>query len=102
MSNTYCKLIASIVAVVSYVCALPNAATAQSQKGPLAVADNDSVFIDSKSFTITPGRAKGDVAAQIQALGARDLAAIIFRSGGKFYLIAAPLLVPGSLNVTGQ
>ena len=58
MSNTYCKLIASIVAVVSYVCALPNAATAQSQKGPLAVADNDSVFIDSKSFTITPGRAK--------------------------------------------
>jgi len=104
MSNTCCKLIASIVAVVSYVCALPNAATAQSQKGPLAVADNDSVFIDSKSFTITPGRAKGDVAAQIQALGARDLGpgAIIFRSGGKFYLVAAPLLVPGSLNVTGQ
>src|SRR5262245_51120014 len=82
-----------------------NLAMAQSQPLPPAVvADNDSIYIDGKTFSITPGRAKGDTSAQIEALGARDLGpgAIIFRSGEKLYIVAAPVLVPSTRNQAGQ
>src|SRR5260370_24693098 len=71
---------------------------------PAAIADNDSIYIDGKTFAITQGRAKGDTSAQIEALGARDLGpgAIIFRSGEKLYIVAAPVLVPGARNQSGQ
>src|ERR1700739_526706 len=66
----------------------PDAALAQP--GALAsgtIANNDSIFIDGKNFTVTPGRAKADASPQIRTLGARDLGpgAIVFRSGGKLY-----------------
>src|SRR5262249_188338 len=69
------------------VCAVSGAVRAQS---PLAtLANNDSIFIDGKTFEIVGGKGRGDVAAQMRALGARELGggAIIFRSGDKLYIV---------------
>src|SRR5215472_8194359 len=63
-------------------------ATAHAQQTVLAIPDNDSVYIDAKSFEIVPGKGKGDAGAQIKDLGARELGpgAIIIRSGNKLYI----------------
>ena len=52
------------------------------------IANNDSIVIDGKTFEVRGGRAKGDVAGQIKALGARELGggAVIFRSGDKLFI----------------
>ena len=94
MSTFKGKSISSIGAIVGIASIVSNLAVAQSQTLPPAtIADNDSIYIDGKTFAITPGRAKGDTSAQIEALGARDLGpgAIIFRSGEKLYMVAAPV-----------
>jgi hypothetical protein len=94
MSGFQGKPISSIAAIVGIASIVSNLAVAQSQTLPPAtIADNDSIYIDGKTFAITPGRAKGDTSAQVEALGARDLGpgAIIFRSGEKLYIVAAPL-----------
>src|SRR5262245_41358417 len=98
------KSISAIGAIIGIASIGSTLAVAQSQTLPAAIADNDSIYIDGKTFTITPGRAKGDTSAQIEALGARDLGpgAIIFRSGEKLYIVAAPILVPGARNQAGQ
>lgn len=80
-------------------------APAQPKEAPAApIADNDSIFIDGKTFTVTPGRAKSGPAAEIEKLGARDLGpgAIVFRSGSKLYLLAAPLLLPSAPSQAGK
>jgi Putative metallopeptidase len=71
---------------------------AQSPSVPGTIADNDAVFVDGKSFKILPGKARGDTAAEIKALGARDLGpgAIIFRSAERLYIVDTPLFLPGS------
>jgi hypothetical protein len=105
MSSLQAKSISSIAAIVGIASIVSNLAVAQSQTLPPAtIADNDSIYIDGKTFAITPGRAKGDTAAQIEALGARDLGpgAIIFRSGERLYIVAAPVLVPPTRNQAGQ
>src|SRR5258706_14043843 len=105
MSSLQGKSISCIGAIVGIASIVSNLALAQSQTlPPAAIADNDSIYIDGKTFAITPGRAKGDTSAQIEALGARDLGpgAIIFRSGEKLYIVAAPVLVPGARNQSGQ
>jgi hypothetical protein len=63
-------------------------ATAHAQQTAVAIPDNDSVYVDAKSFQVVPGKGKGDAAAQIRDLGARDLGpgAIIIRSGNKLYI----------------
>jgi hypothetical protein len=62
------------------------------------IGDNDSAYVDGKSFQVIPGKAKGDAAAQIKNLGARDLgpAAIIFRSGNKLYIADAQSEMAGA------
>src|SRR5262249_6512417 len=104
MSALQGKSISTIGAIVGVASIASNLAVAQSQTLPATIADNDSSYIDGKTFAITPGRAKGDTAAQIEALGARDLGpgAIIFRSREKLYIVAAPVLVPGARNQAGQ
>jgi len=94
MSSLQGKAIGSIGAIVGVASVLSNFAMAQSQTPP--IADNDSIYIDGKTFVVTPGRAKGDVSAQIRALGARELGsgAIIFRSGEKLYIVATSVLTP--------
>src|SRR4029077_10695510 len=105
MSSLQRKSISFFRAIVGIASIASNLAMAQSQAlPPAAIADNDSIFIDGKTFSITPGRAKGDTSLQIEALGARDLGpgAIIFRSGEKLYIVAAPVLVPSPHNQVGQ
>src|SRR5262249_21509668 len=104
MSTLQGKPISAVGVIVAIASIVSNLAVAQSQTlPPAAIADNDSIYIDGKTFAITPGRAKGDISAQIEALGARDLGpgAIIFRPGERLY-IAAPVLVPGARNQAGQ
>ena len=81
-------------------------AAAQAQN---ALGNNDSIFIDGKTFQILPGKGNSDVAPQIKALGARELGggAIIFRSGDKLYIVgapagqaaAAPAVDPGPIHI---
>jgi hypothetical protein len=87
-----------IAAVAGIVASCSTLAVAQSQSAPGTLADNDSVFVDGKTFKITPGKAKGDASAQIKKLGARKLGpgAIIFRSGQQLYIVDAPLLLQSS------
>src|SRR5262245_37153708 len=87
MSTLQGKSISAVGVIVAIASIVSNLAVAQSQTlPPAAIADNDNIYIDGKTFAITPGRAKGDISAQIEALGARDLGpgAIIFRSGEGF------------------
>ena len=53
------------------------------------LSNNESIFIDAKTFEVRAGKSKGDVAAQMRALGARELGggAIVFRSGDKLYIV---------------
>jgi hypothetical protein len=76
-------------------------AHAQSAEG--AIADNDSVFVDGKTFAVTPGKAKSTSADQIKRLGARDLGpgALIFRSGDRLYIVDSPLRL-SSPDPSGQ
>src|SRR6516164_9958541 len=75
-------------AAVGLLLSVSTFATAQAQQTVLAIPDNDSVYIDAKSFEIVPGKEKGDAGAQIKDLGARELGpgAIIIRSGNKLYI----------------
>jgi len=75
-------------AAVGLLLSVSTFATAQAQQTVLAIPDNDSVYIDAKSFEIVPGKGKGDAGAQIKDLGARELGpgAIIIRSGNKLYI----------------
>jgi hypothetical protein len=84
-----------LIAVVAAV-TFSSAATivVAETKDALGLADNDSVYIDAKSFTIVPGKAKADTSALIKKLDARNLGpgAIVFRSGDKLYIAdAAPI-----------
>ena len=61
--------------------------SAQNALGQLA--SNEGIYVDMKDFKIAKGAAKGDPAAQIAKLGAREISdgAIIFRSGAKLYIV---------------
>src|SRR5262245_46257920 len=105
ISSLQGKSIGTVGAIVGIASIVSNLAVAQSQTLPLAtIADNDSIYIDGKTFAITPGRAKGDTSTQIEALGALDLGpgSIIYRCGERLYIVAAPILVPGARNQAGQ
>ena len=69
-------------------------ATAHAQQTVLTIPDNDSVYIDAKSFQVVPGKGKGDAGVQIKDLAARELGpgAIIVRSGNKLYIAEGPTL----------
>ena len=73
---------------VAIVAGLMSGISTMASAQQLNIADNDSVYVDAKSFQMTAGKAKGDIATQIKALGARSLSsdAIIFRSGDKIYI----------------
>jgi hypothetical protein len=82
--------ITKIVLISSGLGLAPSIAIGETPNG-LNIADNDSVYIDGKSFQVIPGKAKGDAAVQIKNLAARNLgpAAIIIRSGDKLYIADA-------------
>ena len=74
--------------IMSAAVSVATFATAHAQQTALAIPDNDSVYIDAKSFQVVPGKGKGDAGVQIKDLGARELGpgAIIIRSGNKLYI----------------
>jgi hypothetical protein len=74
--------------IVSAAVSVSTFATAHAQQTVLAIPDNDSVYIDAKSFQVVPGKGKGNAGVQIKDLGARELGpgAIIIRSGDKLYI----------------
>jgi hypothetical protein len=74
--------------IMSAAVSVSTFATAHAQQTVLAIPDNDSVYIDAKSFQVVPGKGKGDAGVQIKDLGARELGpgAIIIRSGNKLYI----------------
>src|SRR5712672_2372705 len=96
-SHRAASSLALVAAVVGLASLSTRSAMAQSQQTQDVIADNDSILIDGKTFNVIVGKAKGDSAAQIRALGARDLGpgALIFRSGEKLYIVDAPLRLPG-------
>src|SRR5215813_13584079 len=74
--------------IMSAALSVATFATAHAQQNVLTIPDNDSVYIDAKSFQVTPGKGKGDAGPQIKDLAARELGpgAIIIRSGNKLYI----------------
>jgi hypothetical protein len=95
---------AFIAAAVGLTFGFSTLAAAQSQSLLGTFADNDSIFVDGKTFNIIQGKAKGDASAKIKTLGARELGpgAIIFRSGKKLYMVDAPLLLRNSVTSGGR
>src|SRR5712675_2471088 len=89
MTGPRCRSATLIAATVAMMSSVSTLAMAQSQDAVRSIANNDSIFIDGKSFSVTPGKSKEDVAAQIKNLGAREMGpgAIVFRSGGKLYIV---------------
>src|SRR5262245_7357718 len=84
------KVISAIVTATA--CGLmAGASTCAQAQDALGIANNDSVYIDATTFKVSPGKARGDIGAQIKKYGARELGqgAIVFRSGDKLYLIEA-------------
>lgn len=98
----FCGAAVCLASVLTTASALAQPKAKDTPAAP--IADNDSIFIDGKTFTVTLGRAKSDIAAEIEKLGARDLGpgAIVFRSGSKLYLLAAPLLLPSAPSQAGK
>jgi len=74
--------------IMSAAVSVATFATAHAQQTALTIPDNDSVYIDAKSFQLIPGKGKGDAGPQIKDLAARELGpgAIIIRSGNKLYI----------------
>jgi hypothetical protein len=77
-----------IMPAVTLLSSVSMFATAHAQQTAVAIPDNDSIYVDAKTFQVVPGKGKGDAAAQIRDLGARELGpgAIIIRSGNKLYI----------------
>jgi hypothetical protein len=73
--------------IMSAAVSVATFAAAHAQQTVLTILDNDSVYIDAKSFQVIPGKGKGN-ATQIKDLAARELGpgAIIIRSGNKLYI----------------
>jgi hypothetical protein len=95
--------ITKIVLISSGLGLAPSIAMGETPNG-LNISDNDSVYIDGKSFQVIPGKAKGDAAVQIKNLAARNLgpAAIIIRSGDKLYIADARGQMDGAQNQTAS
>jgi len=74
--------------IMSAAVSVATFATAHAQQTGLTIPDNDSVYIDARSFQVIPGKGKGDSGPQIRDLAARELGpgAIIIRSGNKLYI----------------
>ena len=65
------------------------ASTVAWSQDALSIANNDSILIDATTFKVAPGRAKGDLSAQIKTFGARELGqgAIVFRASDRLYIV---------------
>ncbi len=78
----------SIAAALAFALALAAAAGAAAQSALGSLANDESLFVDGKTFEIRGGRTTGDPAAEVGATGAREFGsgALVFRSGDKLYV----------------
>ena len=84
-------LIVGVAAVVLAAAGAGKFALAQQPQGDVIgeLANNEGIFVDGKTFKIARGKAKGDPAAQIAKLGAKEVGpgAIVFRYNDKLYMV---------------
>jgi hypothetical protein len=87
MLSSVCKSAAVGGVVVAMAAAVSTVALAQGAVRTLS--DNEGLFIDGKTLTVTAGRSKDDVASQLGNLSVRALGpgAIVFRSGDRLYMV---------------
>jgi Putative metallopeptidase len=80
---------AGIAAGVALAALAATPALAQSQDAARTLANGESIVIDGRTFSITPGTSKNDVATPSEQLGARPLGAgvKIFRRGDSLYMV---------------
>ncbi len=107
MTNPSRKPLNIAVAVTVALAASASSMTlVRAQGSPVDISNNEGIFIDGKTFEVRSGMSHGDVAAQIKALGARELGsgAIIFRSGDRLYIMdgrdeAAAIAAEGPIHI---
>ena len=79
------------VAVIALAVGAGRLSFAQQPPGDVIgeLANNEGIFVDGKTFKIARGKAKGDPAAQIAKLGAKEVGpgAIVFRYNDKLYMV---------------
>jgi len=84
-------LIVGVAAVALAAAGAGKLALAQQPQGDVIgeLANNEGIFVDGKTFKIARGKAKGDPAAQIAKLGAKEVGpgAIVFRYNDKLYMV---------------
>ena len=87
MSSPIYRSTAAAIAFVGMTATTPT--LAQAQDAARTLADNEAIFIDGQTLTVTPGRSKDDVVPHLRNLNAHALGAgaIVFRSGDRLYVI---------------
>ena len=88
MKNGFSAVLAAVAAGLMSGASLVVVAHAQEA---LTIPNNDSILIDGSTFKVSSGKAKGDISAQLNKLGARELGqgAIVFRASDKLYIVEA-------------
>src|SRR6201986_75656 len=88
--SLYKSLLTVGVATAGLLAGLGTPALAQQAQVVIGkLGSNEGIFVDGQTFDIARGPAKGDPAAQIAKLGAKEVGpgAIIFRYGDKLYMV---------------
>src|SRR5690348_11391423 len=87
---------AGIAAGVALAALAATPALAQSQNAARTLANGESMVIDGRTFSITPGTAKDEAAIPSEQPGARRLGAgvITFRRGDALYMVDRPAPPP--------
>ena len=79
-----------IAGVCGFAVAQPNLMPeAVKEMASITLGNNEGVFVQRATFKIGLGTAKGDPAAPIDKMGAKEMTngLIVFRSGDKLYLV---------------
>src|SRR6185295_1699851 len=83
------KLLAGAVLAVAVACA-----PALAQEELVTLNDNDGIYVSKDTFKVVKGNgAKANPAATLKRMGAKEVSAnaIIYRSGGKLYIVDAAM-----------
>lgn len=100
MSASRSLLIAVAAAGITAVGFTLSGSAQQDKSAVTELRANEGIYVDPASFAVMKGVAKGDTAAKIEKLGAREVTngAIIFRVGDKLYLADAVIGQKSLLN----
>ena len=91
-------MMVGVAAIALTVAGAGQFALAQQPTGDVIgeLGNNEGIFVDGKTFKIARGKAKGDPAAQIAKMGAKEIGpgAIVFRYNDKLYMVEGPAPLP--------